>query len=94
MPGITQVNGHAHRPSPTKMAMQASQIAPIAVIGLGGRFPGDAISPRALWEMCYEGRSAWSEIPADRMTAEAYFHPNPSKFGCVRDQSGGSRMIC
>ncbi|KAL8776020.1 MAG: hypothetical protein Q9194_003434 [Teloschistes cf. exilis] len=55
---------------------------PIAVIGIAGRFPGDATSPRALWEMCCEGRSAWSEVPESRMNAKAYFHPNASKTGC------------
>ncbi|KAL8691096.1 MAG: hypothetical protein Q9218_003606 [Villophora microphyllina] len=55
---------------------------PIAVIGLAGRFPGDATSPQALWEMCCDGRSAWSEVPESRMNGKAYFHPNASKAGC------------
>ena len=58
-------------------------VMPIAVIGLAGRFPGDATTPQALWEMCCHGKSAWSEIPEDRMNASAYFHPDPSKSGCV-----------
>ena len=39
---------------------------PIAVIGLGCRFPGDIRGPEALWEFLSEGRSAVGEVPADR----------------------------
>ncbi|KAL8713811.1 MAG: hypothetical protein Q9225_006708, partial [Loekoesia sp. 1 TL-2023] len=65
----------------TKVSAATHATAPIAVIGLAGRFPGDATTPRALWEMCCDGQSAWSEIPQDRMNPDAYFHPNPSKPG-------------
>ena len=39
---------------------------PIAVIGLGCRFPGDISSPEELWRFLSAGRSAVSEVPADR----------------------------
>ncbi|MGB1225341.1 MAG: beta-ketoacyl synthase N-terminal-like domain-containing protein, partial [Mycobacterium sp.] len=42
---------------------------PIAVIGLGCRFPGDdgnIEGPEAYWEFLSEGRSAVREVPADR----------------------------
>ncbi len=39
---------------------------PIAVIGLGCRFPGDISSPDELWQFLSEGRSAVTEVPADR----------------------------
>lgn len=39
---------------------------PIAVIGLGCRFPGDIAGPDAFWQFLCEGRSAISEVPADR----------------------------
>ena len=39
---------------------------PIAVIGLGCRFPGDIHGPEALWEFLLEGRSAVGEVPPDR----------------------------
>ncbi|MDT5167660.1 MAG: phthiocerol/phenolphthiocerol synthesis type-I polyketide synthase, partial [Mycobacterium sp.] len=39
---------------------------PIAVIGLGCRFPGDIHGPEALWEFLAEGRSAVSKVPPDR----------------------------
>ena len=39
---------------------------PIAVIGLGCRFPGDISGPDALWQFLSEGRSSVTEVPADR----------------------------
>ncbi|MCV7384524.1 type I polyketide synthase [Mycolicibacter longobardus] len=39
---------------------------PIAVIGLGCRFPGDINSPDALWQFLIDGGNAVTEVPADR----------------------------
>jgi phthiocerol/phenolphthiocerol synthesis type-I polyketide synthase B len=39
---------------------------PIAVIGLGCRFPGGIAGPEALWQFLCEGRSAVGEVPPDR----------------------------
>ncbi|MFL0275196.1 SDR family NAD(P)-dependent oxidoreductase [Mycobacterium sp. SMC-19] len=39
---------------------------PIAVIGLGCRFPGDINSPEALWQFLIDGGNAVTEVPADR----------------------------
>ncbi|MCV7409101.1 sulfolipid-1 biosynthesis phthioceranic/hydroxyphthioceranic acid synthase [Mycobacterium florentinum] len=39
---------------------------PIAVIGLGCRFPGDISGPDAYWRFLCEGRSSVTEVPADR----------------------------
>ena len=42
-----------------------SRTEPIAIIGLGCRFPG-APNPEAFWELLREGRDAISTIPAER----------------------------
>ena len=39
---------------------------PIAVIGLGCRFPGDIFGPEAFWQFLCDGRSAVGEVPPDR----------------------------
>jgi phthiocerol/phenolphthiocerol synthesis type-I polyketide synthase D len=45
---------------------RVSRNEPIAVIGLGCRFPGDISGPEALWQFLCEGRSAVGEVPPDR----------------------------
>ena len=58
-------------------------LKPIAIVGMSCRFPGDASNVRGLWEMCCNGRNAWSEFPKNRMNGENYWHPNTSKHGSV-----------
>lgn len=57
--------------------------SPIAIIGMGCRFAGDATSPSKLWELCMNGRSAWQRIPADRFDADAIYHPDSDRPGRV-----------
>jgi len=45
---------------------RGSMDEPIAVIGLGCRFPGDIAGPESLWQFLCEGRSAVGEVPAGR----------------------------
>jgi phthiocerol/phenolphthiocerol synthesis type-I polyketide synthase B len=39
---------------------------PIAVVGLGCRFPGEISGPEALWQFLSEGRCAIGQVPPDR----------------------------
>src|SRR5271155_3514129 len=45
---------------------------PVAVIGLGCRFPG-AGNPGAFWELLRDGRDAIREVPPDRWDADTYY---------------------
>ncbi len=55
----------------------------IAVVGMSCKCPGDATSPEKLWQLCADGRSAWSEVPKSRFNAEAFYHPQGEKPGAV-----------
>lgn len=55
----------------------------IAIIGLACRFPGDASSPAAFFEMLLQGKDAWTKIPSTRFNAEAYLHPNRERPGTL-----------
>ena len=55
--------------------------APIAIVGMACRFPDDAISPAAFYEMLAKGRSAWSEVPKNRYNIDAYHHLSSGRIG-------------
>ena len=54
---------------------------PIAVIGLGCRFPGGSNSPAAFWRMMHEGIDAISEVPKDRWDLDVYYDSDPDAPG-------------
>jgi acyl transferase domain-containing protein len=62
---------------------------PIAVIGLGCRFPGGANTPDAFWQMMCAGVDAIREVPAERWDIDAYYHPNPDSPGMMSTRWGG-----
>jgi acyl transferase domain-containing protein len=64
------------------------KLAPIAIVGMGCRLPGNVSSPEEFWELCSRARSGWSEIPKSRFNHEAFHHPNPDKIGCYNPQGG------
>jgi acyl transferase domain-containing protein len=61
---------------------------PIAIIGMGCRFPGGVNSPEALWEFVTAGRDAISEFPEDRGWADV-FDPDPEAAGKSYTRHGG-----
>ncbi len=61
---------------------------PIAIVGMSCRLPRDIKTPDDLWIMCSRGRSGWTEIPEDRFSKDAYYHPNPGKKGTHHAQGG------
>jgi hypothetical protein len=64
--------------------METDFSCPIAIVGVGCRFPGGASSPERLWEVLSDGQSAWSEFPPDRMNINGFYHPSPERSDGVR----------
>ncbi|MGF1637579.1 MAG: beta-ketoacyl synthase N-terminal-like domain-containing protein, partial [Cyclobacteriaceae bacterium] len=62
---------------------------PIAIIGMGCRFPGEINDPGAFWDFLKSGGDAISEVPADRWNIESFYDPNPSKAGKIKSYKGG-----
>jgi acyl transferase domain-containing protein/thioesterase domain-containing protein/acyl carrier protein len=52
---------------------------PIAIIGIGCRFPGGARGPEAFWKLLCNGVDAISEVPADRWNADTFYDPRPGQ---------------
>jgi acyl transferase domain-containing protein/NADPH:quinone reductase-like Zn-dependent oxidoreductase/acyl carrier protein len=63
--------------------------APIAIVGMGCRFPGGAEDAESFWELLREGREAIGEVPADRWDREAFYDPDPTKPGKMISKFGG-----
>jgi acyl transferase domain-containing protein len=69
--------------------LRAKRHEPIAVIGLGCRFPGGADSPETFWELLRRGVDATSEVPAGRWDKDAFFHADPEAPGKMYCWRGG-----
>lgn len=61
---------------------------PIAVIGLGCRFPG-ASGPEAYWELLRDGVDAVAEITSDRWDIDEYYDPDPDMPGRMATRWAG-----
>ncbi|MBF2003214.1 MAG: SDR family NAD(P)-dependent oxidoreductase [Synechococcales cyanobacterium M58_A2018_015] len=70
-------------------AEAASRTEPIAVVGIGCRFPGGADSPDAFWRLLQDGTDAISEVPADRWYWADYYNPDPHAPGKIYTRYGG-----
>src|SRR5260370_6785762 len=67
---------------------QENRMEPIAIIGMGCRFPG-APNPHDFWQfMCNRG-DAITEVPANRYDIDAVYDPHPATPGKVMSRYGG-----
>src|SRR5262245_4605306 len=57
-------------------ALENEKRAPIAVVGMGCRFPGGANTPEAYWLLLRDGVDAITEIPAERWNIDDYYDPD------------------
>ncbi|MDJ0754430.1 MAG: type I polyketide synthase [Ardenticatenaceae bacterium] len=68
---------------------EARQPEPIAVIGMGCRFPGPAVNPDAYWQLLHDGVDAVSTVSADRWRHDAYFDADADAPGKMYTLQGG-----
>ncbi|KAG6365680.1 hypothetical protein INS49_007291 [Diaporthe citri] len=66
------------------MQTERDPMEALAIIGLSVKFPQDATTPEAFWEMLRDGRSAASRVPADRFNVDAFYHPDPNRLDSFR----------
>jgi acyl transferase domain-containing protein/acyl-CoA synthetase (AMP-forming)/AMP-acid ligase II/NADPH:quinone reductase-like Zn-dependent oxidoreductase/acyl carrier protein len=74
-------------PAPGVAGTAASE--PVAIVGIGCRFPGGADDPDTFWALLLEGRDAVSEVPADRWPVDDYTDEDPSAPGKTNTRWGG-----
>src|SRR4051812_47675601 len=62
---------------------------PIAIVGIGCRFPGGVDSPSAFWQLLRDGVDAVGEIPGERFDVDRYFSARPATPGKLMSRHGG-----
>ncbi|MEL6765488.1 MAG: polyketide synthase, partial [Cyanobacteria bacterium J06607_6] len=62
---------------------------PIAVVGVGCRFPGGGNQPDDFWTLLREGKDGITEVPRDRWNLDTFYHPDPDAPGKIVSRYGG-----
>ncbi|MDX1564844.1 MAG: type I polyketide synthase, partial [Phycisphaeraceae bacterium] len=62
---------------------------PVAIIGMGCRFPGRASNPRLYWKLLTGGRCAIVDVPADRWDIRRFYDEDPDSPGATSVCRGG-----
>ena len=68
--------------------LEQAASAPIAVIGMGCRYPAGGDSPDLLWQAVEAGRDGRSEVPAARWDIEQVYDPVPGRPGRMYVRTG------
>ena len=87
--------------SPKKLALLANDLKerfdsleqerrePLAIVGMGCRFPGRADSTAKFWRLLHEGVDAIREVPVERWDLDSIYDPQPGKPGKICTRYGG-----
>lgn len=62
---------------------------PIALVGIGCRFPGSIYGPSQFWQGLKKGIDAITDVPANRWSVNAFYDPDPDKAGKIKTKKGG-----
>lgn len=68
---------------------EKSSTEPIAVVGMGCRFPGAVDNPERFWELLRDGRNGIVRVPAERWDADAYYTDDHTVPGTICSRDGG-----
>lgn len=62
---------------------------PLAIVGIGCRFPGGANDPDSFWDLLINGRSGITHVPPKRWSHRRYCHPDTAISGKTNVKWGG-----
>ncbi|MCP3751632.1 type I polyketide synthase [Pseudomonas sp. SBB6] len=69
--------------------LQTGVDEPVAVVGMGCRFPGGANTPEAFWQLLKEGGCAVRDMGDERWSTADYYHPDAEVAGKLYSQHAG-----
>ncbi len=69
-------------------ALEKARTEPVAVVGIGCRFPG-AAGPEAFWRLLCDGAHAVSEVPPERWDLREWYAAEPGTAGKMVTRWGG-----
>ena len=70
-------------------SLKAEKNEPIAVIGMGCRFPKGIDNPQALWDLLFRGESIIDEVPENRWNINELYSPDLDAPGKMNSRFGG-----
>jgi acyl transferase domain-containing protein/acyl-CoA synthetase (AMP-forming)/AMP-acid ligase II/acyl carrier protein/GNAT superfamily N-acetyltransferase len=84
------IAGFAGQPEPLPAPSDRARpdLEPVALVGIGCRFPG-ARSKAEFWNLLCEGRDSVTEVPADRWDAAGFYDPDSTVPGKMTTRWGG-----
>ncbi|MGX6744345.1 SDR family NAD(P)-dependent oxidoreductase [Streptomyces xantholiticus] len=87
---LSQVDGTTDTALPAAQKRRGAVDEPLAIIGIGCRYPGGVTSADDLWELVAEGRDVIGPMPADRgWDLERLYSPDREKVGTTYARGGG-----
>lgn len=69
--------------------MSVRNLEPIAIVGIGCRFPGGIDGPESFWRLLCEGRDGIGDVPSYRWSLAEVYDPSPGTPGKIRSRKGG-----
>ena len=68
---------------------ESARAMPVAIVGIGCRFPGGIDSPHSFWQFLKRGGDGTREVPRTRWDIDEYYDPDPDKPGRIYTRRGG-----
>ncbi|MFF7976635.1 SDR family NAD(P)-dependent oxidoreductase [Streptomyces sp. NPDC007905] len=87
---LAQAAGTADTALPAAQRRATAVDEPLAIIGIGCRYPGGVTSAEDLWELVAEGRDVIGPLPTDRgWDLERLYSPDRERIGTTYARGGG-----